>query len=115
MESELPDELIVSEILTRVSLSSLLQQFRWVCRDWHKRIHESKFQLTHSQRAPIVASGFFVVVERSIENISDSNIFFPFNNDHFNASNKNPSPSLDFLPSPVEIVGSSCHGSLLCC
>ncbi|KAI3879463.1 hypothetical protein MKX03_014083 [Papaver bracteatum] len=115
MESVLPDEVIVSEILTRVSLAALLRQFQWVCRDWHNCIHESKFQLIHSNRAPIVASGFFVVVERSIENISDANIFFPFYNDPSNPPRNNPSPSLDFLPSPVEIVGSSCHGSLLCC
>ncbi|KAI3879482.1 hypothetical protein MKX03_014102, partial [Papaver bracteatum] len=101
MEIELPDEVIVSEIITRVSLAALLRQFQWVCRDWHNCIHGSKFQLTHSQRAPSVASDFFVLVERSIENISDSNIFFPLNDDH---SRKNPSPSLDFLPSPVAIA-----------
>ncbi|XP_026409371.1 uncharacterized protein LOC113304458 [Papaver somniferum] len=115
MERELPDGVIVSEILTRVSLAALLRQFQWVCRDWHNCIHDSKFQLIHSQKTPVVASGFFVLVERSIENISDSNIFFPFNNDPSNPSNKNPSPSLDFLPSPVAIAGSSPFGSLLCC
>ncbi|KAI3958395.1 hypothetical protein MKW98_011083 [Papaver atlanticum] len=112
MEIELPDEVIVSEIITRVSLAALLCQFQWVCRDWHNCIHESKFQLIHSQRTPVVASGFFVLVERSIEKISDSNIFFPFNDDH---SRKNPSPSLDFLPSPIGIAGSSPYGFLLCC
>ncbi|KAI3958426.1 hypothetical protein MKW98_011114 [Papaver atlanticum] len=112
MESLLPDEVIVSEILTRVSLSALLRQFQWVCRDWHNCIHESKFQLTHSQRTPTVTSGFFLVMRRSIENISDSIRFFPFNDAH---SRNNPSPSLDFLPSPVRIAGSSAYGSMFCC
>ncbi|KAI3879460.1 hypothetical protein MKX03_014080 [Papaver bracteatum] len=112
MESVLPDEVIVSEILTRVSLAALLRQFQWVCRDWHNCVHESKFQLIHSNRAPIVASGFFLVIERYGPNISDSIRFFPFNDDH---SGKNPSPSLDFLPSAVAIAGSSPYGSLLCC
>ncbi|KAI3985326.1 hypothetical protein MKX01_033640 [Papaver californicum] len=114
MESELPEEVIVFEILTRVSLGALLHKFQWVCREWHNYIHESKFQLIHSQRTPIVATGLFLVIRRSIENISDSIRFIPFKDDHFTSS-RNPSPSLDFLPSPVEIVGSSPYGSLLCC
>ncbi|MCL7038502.1 hypothetical protein MKW94_030173, partial [Papaver nudicaule] len=113
-QSILPDEVIVFEILTRVSLGALLRQFRWVCREWQNHIHESKFQLIHSQRTPIVASGFFLVMQRSIENISDTIRFFPFNDDP-SSPPWNPSPSLDFLPSPVEIVGSSPYGSLLCC
>ncbi|XP_026408361.1 F-box protein At5g49610-like [Papaver somniferum] len=114
MEIVLPDEVIVSEILTRVSLPCCsLRQFQWVCRDWHNLIHESKFQLIHSNRAPIVASGFFLVMmERYAPNVSDSIRFFPFNDDQ---SGKNPSPSLDFLPSAVAIAGSSPYGSLLCC
>ncbi|KAI3985341.1 hypothetical protein MKX01_033655 [Papaver californicum] len=99
MESELPEEIKLFEILTRVSLGALLHQFQWVCRDWHNCIHESKFQLIHSQRTPIVASLPFL----------------PFNDDPFSPSRKNPSPSLDFLPSPVKITGTSLYGSLLCC
>ncbi|KAI3864972.1 hypothetical protein MKX03_013356 [Papaver bracteatum] len=114
MQSALPDEVIVFEILTRVPLRALLHQSQWVCRDWHHQIQESKFQRIHSQRTPIVASGCFVVIERSIENLSDSIRFFPFNRDP-SSPPRNPSPSLDFLPSPVEIVGSSPYGSLLCC
>ncbi|KAI3897071.1 hypothetical protein MKW92_004042 [Papaver armeniacum] len=115
MESVLPDEVIVFEILTRMSLGDLLHHFQWVCRDWHHRIHESKFQLIHSHRTPIVASGFFLVLKRSVENTSDSIRFFPFYNDP-SSPPQNPYPSLDFLPSPsVEIAGSSAYGSMFCC
>lgn len=115
MQSALPDEVIVFEILTRVSLGALLQQFQWVCRDWHNHIHESKFQSIHSQRTPIVASGFFLVVWLSIRNLSNFIRFFPFKDDPSSPA-RNPSPSLDFLPSPsIDIVGSSPYGSLLCC
>ncbi|KAI3879462.1 hypothetical protein MKX03_014082 [Papaver bracteatum] len=114
MQRVLPNEVIVFEILTRVSLSALLHQFQWVCRDWHNCIHESKFQLIHSQRTPIVASGCIVAIKRPKKNISDSIRFLPFNDDS-SSPPWNPSPSLDFLPSPVTIAGSSTYGSLLCC
>ncbi|XP_026380142.1 F-box protein At5g49610-like [Papaver somniferum] len=113
MQSVLPNEVIVFEILTRVSLSALLHQFQWVCRDWHNCIHESKFQLIHSRRTPI-ASGCFFFLDRYAPNVSDSIRFFPFNDDP-SSPPRNPSPSLDFLPSPVAIAGSSPYGSLLCC
>ncbi|KAI3881611.1 hypothetical protein MKW92_000529 [Papaver armeniacum] len=115
MQSALPDEVIVFEILTRVSLGALLQQFQWVCKDWHNHIHGSKFQSIHSQRTPIVASGFYLVVWLSIKNLSNFIRFIPFKDDP-SSPPRNPSPSLDFLPSPsIDIVGSSPYGSLLCC
>ncbi|KAI3843197.1 hypothetical protein MKX03_009796, partial [Papaver bracteatum] len=55
LTQSLPYEILVSEILTRVSLATLLRQCQWVCRDWHKLIHESNFQLIHSGRTRIAS------------------------------------------------------------
>ncbi|KAI3874249.1 hypothetical protein MKX03_014281 [Papaver bracteatum] len=112
LTQSLPYEILVSEILTRVSLGTLLRQCQWVCRDWHKLIHESNFQLIHSQRTRI-ASGCFFFIQHKSQSIPDSITFVPLNNELPNPS-QIPSPSLKFLPSHIRILGSSPCGSLLC-
>ncbi|KAI3855809.1 hypothetical protein MKX03_014804 [Papaver bracteatum] len=107
----------IYEILIRASFSTLLRQFRWVCKDWNKLITcDSKFQQTHSERT--IASGHFLQVKSSTGRYSV--IFVRSNNDHgehYNSVLEVESPSLDFLPvaKSITIAGSSLHGSLLCC
>ncbi|RZC80978.1 hypothetical protein C5167_043555 [Papaver somniferum] len=107
----------VYEILVRASFSTLLRQSRWICKDWQKLIIcDSKFQQTHSQRT--MASGHFFEVKSSTRRNSIS--FVRSNNDHeehYNSASEVESPSLDFLPAAksTTIVGTSLHGSLLCC
>ncbi|KAI3857231.1 hypothetical protein MKW92_001160 [Papaver armeniacum] len=95
----------VYEILVRASFSTLLRQSRWVCKDWQKLIIcDSKFQQTHSQRT--MASGHFFEVTSNNDH-----------EEHYNSALEVESPSLDFLPAAkrTTIVGTSLHGSLLCC
>ncbi|OUZ99702.1 hypothetical protein BVC80_9063g73 [Macleaya cordata] len=103
----------IYEILTRVSLVTLLRQCRWVCKDWQKLICDTNFQLIHSQKTPI-ASGYFVQSYHISGSVHIN--FFPCISDH-QYSPQIPYPSLDFIPPAKNIMiqGTSLYGSLLYC
>ncbi|MCL7041223.1 hypothetical protein MKW94_030486 [Papaver nudicaule] len=107
---------VIYEILIRASFGTLLRQSQWVCKDWQKLITcDPKFQQSHSKRA--VSSGHFFQVKTFTRTFVS---FVRSNNDNegqCNSVQEVQSPSLDFLPTAksITIVGSSLHGSLLCC
>ncbi|OVA01642.1 hypothetical protein BVC80_9073g79 [Macleaya cordata] len=116
----LPRDLIINEILTRVSLQLLVCQCRLVCKDWQRLTYESNFILTHSQRTPTI-SGYLLWMVGERDQIYK---FVSFVNHDDQSPQPIPPPppplDLDFLPlTPEEklsgiVSSSSPHGLFLC-
>ncbi|OVA18428.1 F-box domain [Macleaya cordata] len=119
----LPRELIY-EILTRVSLSNLLCQCRWVCKEWRSLTYDSKFNLIHSRRNPTM-SGYFIMMENNMCRADFNFISFINNNNNNNTIDQSQQPLVPIPPSApflyflntgykVRIVASSSPHGLFC-